>query len=191
MRKMVAAVLIMLAVNPAAFGGVADSFIIGHITTCSGLMDNSYPADSTNWFYRTQHRVVQFWAYFLFPASGGASVSIKNKYFLFLNPYEFYSGNTPQKTGDNDNFSFENKFISPSGKIICEKVMSWQKSSSDKRLTVDGRQYVPYTFANFIGINQTFPENGQQNIPQEQGLYHIDLYINGELVSVTFFEIKD
>jgi hypothetical protein len=34
-------------------------------------------------------------------------------------------------------------------------------------------------------------ENGQDKLPDEQGLYHIDLYINGELAAITFFEMKD
>ena len=174
-----------------AYAGTDAPYILGHITTCSGLMDNSYPADSTNWFYRTQHRAVQFWAYLLFPAGGTTGVSVKNKYYLFKNPYELYSGSVPDKADDGDSYSFENKWVSPSGKVICEKIMGWTKSSSEKRVIVDGRQYIPYTFANFIGVNQTFPENGQQAIPQEQGLYHIDLYVNGKLASVTFFEMKD
>lgn len=185
-KVLIAAIMIFMA----AVTLYSAPYMIGHITTCSGLMDNSYPADSTNWFYRNQHRAVQYWAYILFPAGTAVNTNIKNKYYLFVNPYELYSGGAQGETGGDD-YSFENKWFSPSGKLICEKIMSWKKSSSDKRVTAGGRQYIPYTFADFIGINQTFPENGQDAIPSEQGLYHIELYINGELASVTFFEMKD
>jgi hypothetical protein len=191
MKKVLLAAIVLITGSAALIAGPQDPYIMGHITTCSGLMDNSYPADSTNWFYRNQHRAVQYWAYILFAASGAGNVNMKNKYFLFKNPYELYSGSANRGREDGDNYSFENRWISPSGKLICEKILNWSKSSSDKRVTVDGKQYVPYTFADFIGVNQTFPENGQEAIPSEKGLYHIDLYINGELASVTFFEMKD
>lgn len=191
MKKVLIILIAMLAGSAMLFAGPKDPYIIGHITTCSGLMENSYPADSINWFYRNQHRAVQYWAYLLFPASGAGAVSVRNKYYLFKNTYELYSGRADRPAEDNDNFTFENRWISPGGKLICEKIMNWTKSSSDKRVTIDGKQYVAYTFANFIGINQTFPENGQLAIPTEQGLYHIELYVNGELASETFFEMKD
>jgi hypothetical protein len=193
MKKIVLIILTVLLPVAAAFGGQKDPYILGHITTCSGLINN-YPADSTNWFYRQQHTVVQYFAYFLFPSSGAGGVSgagAKNKYYLFINPYVLYSRGGAAGTDDTDNFSFENKWVSPSGKTICEKVLSWAKSSSDKRVSVEDRQYVPYAFANFIGINQTFTENGQDGLPSEKGLYHIDIFVNGELAAITFFEMKD
>jgi hypothetical protein len=191
MRKVLMIISLLITSSVMLIAGPHDPYLIGHITTCSGLMDNSYPADSTNWFYRNQHRAVQYWAYLLFPATGAGTANVKNKYYLFKNPYELYSGSADRGREDADNFSFENRWISPTGKLICEKIMTWTKSSSDKRVTVDGKQYIPYTFADFIGINQTFPENGQAAIPEEKGLYHIDLYVNGDLASVTFFEMKD
>jgi hypothetical protein len=189
--KKILLIAALLMTCAAAFAGDSDPYIVGHMTTCSGLMDNSYPADSTNWFYRNQHRAVQYWAYLLFPASGTGTVNARNKYFLFKNTYDVYSGSVSRGREDGDNYSFENRWISPTGKLICEKILNWSKSSSDKRVVVDGRQYVPYTFADFIGVNQTFPENGQEAIPSEKGLYHIDLYVNGELAGITFFEMKD
>lgn len=195
MKKIMLLLLTALLPVTAAFGGSKDPYVLGLITTCSGLINN-YPADSTNWFYRQQHTVVQYFAYFLFPASAGAGGGTsasgkKDKYYLFINPYEMYSAGGSAMTGDEDNFSFENKWVSPSGKIICEKVLSWAKSSSDKKVAVDDKQYIPYAFANFIGINQTFTENGQDGMPSEKGLYHIDIYVNGELAAITFFEMKD
>ena len=190
MKKVILILVIVMTCTPA-FAGPQDPYIIGHITTCSGLMDNNYPADSTNWFFRNQHRAVQYWAYLLFPSTGAATSNAKNKYFLFKNPYELYSGSADRGRDETDDFSFECRWISPAGKQICNKTMTWKKSSSNNRVTVDGKQYVTYQFADFIGINQTFPENGQEAIPAEKGLYHIDLYVNGDLASVTFFEMKD
>ena len=191
------ALIILTALLPfAVFAGPDAPYTLGLITTCSGLINN-YPADSTNWFYRQKHTVVQYFAYFLFPYSGStnaAGAAARDRYYLFVNPYELYSGGGtagPGGAADEDNFSFENKWVSPSGKVICEKVLSWTKSSSDNRVQVDDKQYVPYAFANFIGINQTFTENGQDGMPSEKGLYHVDIYVNGGLAAITFFEMKD
>jgi hypothetical protein len=103
-----------------------------------------------------------------------------------------YSGIAPVNAGDTDKFTFENRWISPSGKVICEKILSWSKSDAkNKRLAIGDKQYIPYPFGNFIGINQTFPENGQDGMPVDKGLYHIEIYVNGELAAITFFEMKD
>jgi hypothetical protein len=193
MKKGIILVILMLVFACAAVAGKESPYIIGHITTCTGLMDNNYPADSTNWFYRKQHAVVQYFAYFLFPVSDVAGgIRARNKYFLFINPYELYSGSSGAAEGDNDKYTFENRWISPAGKIICEKILSWSKSDiKNKRIAVGDKQYIPYPFGNFIGINQTFPENGQEGMPEEKGLYHIEIYVNGELAAITFFEMKD
>jgi hypothetical protein len=81
--------------------------------------------------------------------------------------------------------------MSPSGKVIFDKVANWDKSTSKDVLLVDGKKYVAYIFANFTGIKEIEKDNGQEMALDEQGLYHINLYINGELAAVTFFEMKD
>ncbi|MCX7699170.1 MAG: hypothetical protein N2114_06885 [Candidatus Goldbacteria bacterium] len=170
------------------FADKQPAYIIGHITTCSGLINN-YPADSVNWFYRSKHQVVQFFAYFLFYTKSSFDYNLKNRQYLFVNPYEYYSG--IRKIDEETNFTFENIWVSPSKKVICEKILTFDKLSTDKRIGVADKQYIPYAFGNFIGINETFPENGQLGLPTEKGLYNIQLFINGELVSITFFEMKD
>jgi hypothetical protein len=185
--KKIVILALLLALPVFTTAGTQASFIAGHITTCNGFV-NGYPADTTNWFFRSQHKVVQYWAYFLFPA-GKSMVTSKNKEFLFINPYEYYSGTGRFK--DENTYVFENRWISPSGKVVAEKIFNWNKSSSMDKVTVENMQYVPYAFINYIGITQMFKENGQERTPDEVGLYHIDLYINGELAAVTFFEMKD
>ncbi len=165
-----------------------DSFIMGHITTCTGLINN-YPADSVNWFYRKSHKVVQYFAYILFPLKKNfINLPFEKKYF-FKNPYEIYS------KGFTDffetEFTFENRWLSPSGKVLCEKIINWSLDTKEKKFAIEGIQYIPYVFANYIGISEKFAENGQKELPAETGLYHINLYINSELKSITFFEIKD
>ncbi len=187
MRKQFAAALIIAAFCAPVFAGEAGGFIPGHITTCHAFI-NGYPADTTNWFFRAQHKVVQYWAYFLFP-SGKEIAAAKSKNYLFINPYELYSG--AGKFKDENNYVFENRWISPSGKTIAEKVYSWNKTSATDKITIDNRNYVSYAFINYVGIAQMFKENGQERLPDEVGLYHINLYINGELAAVTFFEMKD
>lgn len=164
------------------------SYIIGHITTCSGLINN-YPADSVNWFYRSKHKVIQFFAYFLFLTQSTIDYNLRNRQHLFINPYEYYSG--LKKIDEDTSFTFENIWISPSKKIICEKIITFDKLSSDKRIGVMDKQYIPYAFGNFIGINESCSENGQMGLPTEKGLYNIQLYVNGNLTSITFFEMKD
>jgi len=87
---------------------------------------------------------------------------------------------------------FELRIISPSGKTIAEKILNWDRSlSENKKVTVDNREYLPYVVADYIGIKQMYPENGQGLLPDEIGLYHADLYLNGRKIAMTFFEIKD
>ena len=187
MKKKAVFLIIILAVSAACFASDGQRWMTGHITTCSGLINN-YPADSTNWFYRGQHNVVQYFAYILFPVKS-VSFNMAERYYLFENPYKYYSG--ASDFSDSEDYVFENKWVSPSGKIICEKMVKWTKSASDKKVSVNDRQFVPYVFANYAGIKQMYRENGQERLPDEPGLYHIDLYINGVLSAVTFFEMKD
>lgn len=185
-KKLIISALLCLAPY-VLFAAENQGYIAGHITTCSSFI-NGYPADTTNWFFRAQHKVIQYWAYFLFPY-GKEAAAVKNRSFLFVNPYEYYSGKGDFK--DENNYVFENKWISPSGKVIAQKTFSWDKGSSSDKVSIENRTYVPYAFINYIGLAQMFKENGQEKLPEEQGLYHINLYINGELAAVTFFEMKD
>ncbi len=187
MKKLVITAVLFLM---PLFSGAADGpgpYLIGHITTCSGLINN-YPADSTNWFYKNKHKVVQYFVYFLF-RTGGQAARTGNRYYNFVNPFEYYSG--ASRYYDEENFVFENKWVSPSGRVICEQVVSWNRYDTEKNVRVDNKQYVPYAFANYIGIKDLYTENGQTGLPKEKGLYHINLYVNGDLAAVTFFEIKD
>ncbi len=166
----------------------ADSYLIGHITTCSGLI-NSYPIDSKNWFYRGTDKAIQYWAYILFPSSGGKDVNLRNRDFLFINPYILYSkggGNS-----DTDSYVFEDRWIDPAGDVICERVATWDKTNSNERVEVDGKQFSPYVCANYIEIDNILTENGQKKTPEKQGLYHVNLFINGKLSAITFFEMKN
>lgn len=166
----------------------SGNYILGHITTCTGLINN-YPADSVNWFYRKNHKVVQYFAYILFPLEKRfLNVPFERKY-LFKNPYEIYSKGISENY--ETDFTFENRWISPSGKVLCEKIVNWSPDIKEKKIAIQGVQYIPYIFANFIGISEKFAENGQKELPAETGLYHINLYINSELKVITFFEIKD
>lgn len=186
MKRLVFFILIFF-INTVLLFCQENKYVLGHITTCTGLINN-YPADSTNWFYRKNHKVVQYFAYILFPVAKNI-IKITERKYLFINPYERYS-----KTGKIDfesNFVFENRWLSPSGKLICEKINTWSIGKSDTRITLDGVQYVPYTFANYIGISEKFSENGQEKLPEETGLYHIKLFINSEIAVITFFEMKD
>jgi hypothetical protein len=187
LKSIPAVIMLLLALAAPAAASECQGYLSGHITTCTGLINN-YPADTTNWFFRAQHKVVQYWAYFLFP-TGGDNPGRKSKQYLFINPYEMYSANS--KYRDDNNYVFENKWMSPSGKVICDKVANWDKSTSKDVLLVDGKKYVAYIFANFTGIKEIEKDNGQEMALDEQGLYHINLYINGELAAVTFFEMKD
>jgi len=166
----------------------ADPYMIGHITTCSGLI-NGYPLDSKNWFYRGSDKAIQYWAYMLFPAGLEKEINLKNHYYLFVNPYEIYSKNGGGSTPES--YVFEDSWVSPSGDIICERVVTWDQASSNDRVEVDGKQYNAYICANYIEIDNILTENGQKKTPEKQGLYHINLYINGKLSAITFFEMKN
>ncbi|HDQ25303.1 MAG TPA: hypothetical protein ENN43_00970 [bacterium] len=190
MKKVIAfpVVMVLFILFFHASYAQGKDYIIGHMTTCSGLIDNGYPADSVNWFYRGQHQAVQYWAYILFPLES-SGISMGYKPHDFINPFGFYSGKG--ELSDTSNFVFECRWVAPEGKIISETVRSWSKSDSSSVVMAGGRRFVPHVFANHIGIQRMFREFGQQSLPAEEGLYHIELYINGKLASVTFFEMKD
>ncbi len=188
MKKEIFILILIFFIPLTLKAGATAPYLFGHATTCTGLI-NMYPADSVNWFFRTQHSVVQYYVYMLFPQNSGEVKSPRDRNYLFLNTYKLYSG--AGISGSEDSNVFENVWISPSGKVICRKVVSWQKSGSDKKISVDGKSYIPYIFSNYIGIREENKENGQEKLPDEKGLYHINLYLNGRLVSITFFEMKD
>jgi hypothetical protein len=188
LRKLALVLLITAGSAAALFADRISPVLIGHITTCSGLINN-YPADSTNWFFKNQHNVVQYFAYILFPVSD-VTLSIKEKKHLFINPYAMYSGANSGEVEDVN--AFECRVISPTGKVICEKLANWDRTAvENKRVNVEDREYLPYVFANYFGIKQMYPENGQKALPDEIGLYHISLYLNGRMIAMTFFEIKE
>ena len=126
MRIKTALLVIIFAAASCLHAADAPGWITGHITTCSGLINN-YPADSTNWFYRGQHNVVQYFAYILFPVKS-VSFQMTERYYLFENPYRYYSGSSG--FSDSEDYVFENKWVSPSGKVICEKMLKWPDRKS-------------------------------------------------------------
>ncbi len=188
-KKVLLTLLICGVLHAAVYAG-GNGYIMGHITTCTGLLNN-YPADTKNWFYRGQDKIIQYWCYMLFPGAT-KSIQIKDTEHLFLNTYEMYTGGSSVLGEDTDKYVFENKWIDPNGKVICSKIVNWDKGSAiAKKIIIDSKEYIPYIFANYIEIDTAVAINGQDSLPEKQGLYHINLYVNGKPAAVTFFEMKN
>lgn len=83
MKRLVFFILIFF-INTVLLFCQENKYVLGHITTCTGLINN-YPADSTNWFYRKNHKVVQYFAYILFPVAKNI-IKITERKYLFINP---------------------------------------------------------------------------------------------------------
>jgi hypothetical protein len=80
---------------------------------------------------------------------------------------------------------------SPSNTLIAKHTQEYRVSFVDRLLTVHNETYQWYIMQMTIGIDHMNPENGQKGLPRVPGLYSIHLSVNGQLVAISFFYIKE
>jgi hypothetical protein len=80
---------------------------------------------------------------------------------------------------------------SPSNTLIAKHTQEFRVSFVDRLLTVHNETYQWYLMQTTIGIDHMNPENGQKGLPRAPGLYTMHLSVNGQLVAISFFYIKE
>jgi hypothetical protein len=80
---------------------------------------------------------------------------------------------------------------SPSNTLIAKHTQEYRVSFVDRLLTVHNETYQWYLMQMTVGIDHMNPENGQMGLPRSPGLYSIHLSVNGQIVAISFFYIRE
>jgi hypothetical protein len=196
LRRILLAGLLGLAALPA----LADDQVASLLTTCSQMSANGYPADTVNWFYPSRHGQVVYFAHLLFPlagslapqpATGTAQMALSAGWHA---PMALPTpAPQPSASGVRADFQpfVEASWVAPDdSRIACYGVTLPAKNSKEF-VHVDGRWFIPQTFAMAIGTRDLRPAAGQVALPEWKGLYHIDLKVQGQLCGITFFSVLE
>ena len=80
---------------------------------------------------------------------------------------------------------------SPSNTLIAKYIQEYRVSFVDRLLTIHNETYQWFLMQMTIGIDHMRPEYGQKGLPHVPGLYAIHLNVDGQLVAISFFYIKE
>jgi hypothetical protein len=89
----------------------------------------------------------------------------------------------------NDAHFTEARWIDPDGAVVAEFGLTMPARVSTDYLRLQGRQYIPHTFAMSIGTKDIRLEAGQKALPAKPGQYHVRLYVDGEIEGIAFFRM--
>jgi hypothetical protein len=196
LRRILLSALLALAAVPA----LAEDQVTSLLITCSQMTSNGYPADTVNWFYPSRHGQVVFFAHLLFPLASSSAPQPSTATAQAALPVGWHAPMalptpTAQPTASGVRADFqpwvEASWVAPDeSRIACYGVTLPAKNSKEF-VHVDGRWYIPQTFAMAIGTRDLRPAAGQSALPEWKGLYHIDLRVQGQLCGVTFFSVLE
>ncbi len=120
---------------------------------------SNYPRNAVNYFYPEKHSDIYYFAYILIFPPHSGSHLVLNEWY------------------DAD------------GKLICSRQLQAEITLEDNYISLAGNSYLYYLFINSIGMKEIRGEHGQTALPGTEGLYHIRLLIDGQLVGTTFFRV--
>jgi hypothetical protein len=120
---------------------------------------NNYPKNAVNYFFQDKHEAVFYFAYILVSPPHDGSHLVVNEWY------------------------------DPDGRLICSLERQAEISLQDNFISLGGDSSLYYLFVNSIGIKELLADNGQLQLPIQDGLYHIKLSISGQTVGTTFFRI--
>jgi hypothetical protein len=81
--------------------------------------------------------------------------------------------------------------FSPSNLRIAKFDQEFQVGFTDRLLTVQSETYQWFLLTATLGLDHLHSEYGQTGLPRDVGLYTIHLTVDGQLVGITFFYIKN
>jgi len=80
--------------------------------------------------------------------------------------------------------------FSPSGMRIAKYDKEFRVGFVDRLLTVENETYQWFMVDMTIGMDHMHSEYGQSGLPKDLGLYTVHLTVDGQLVGITFFYVK-
>lgn len=166
--------------------------LVAALSTCSALTPDTYPADSTSWFDPARHRQVVFYAHLLFPLEGGTEDKRAPAGGEAWRPplrWRDPPAARPPRGDGQDAYYAEADWYGPDGERIAAYGLTMAARAAADYVRLQGRSYIPHTFAMAVGIKDLRSQAGQARLPEKPGQYHVRFFVDGEAVGLAFFRI--
>lgn len=176
----------------AAGLGAAPRPLVAVLGTCSALATDTYPNDTQNWFDAGRSPQVVFYAHLLFPV---APLPEESEPDLPGEPWHPpmaaapAPGSTATARAQDDAHYAEAEWLDPDGTRIADYGMTFTARARADWIAVDGRQYIPHTFAMAIGTRDLRAGAGQTRLPAAEGEYTVRLRVDGRSVGLAFYRM--
>jgi hypothetical protein len=83
----------------------------------------------------------------------------------------------------------EAEWLDPDGQVVADYGLTMPARVSSDYIQLQGRQYIPHTFAMTIGTKDIRSQAGQRALPVKAGQYHARLYVDGQIQGIAFFRM--
>lgn len=183
-RATLALAALCLALGLTARAGVRP--LVSVLGTCSALTPNTYPSDAQAWFDASKQTQVVFYAHLLFPLRplpaerDGAAQAWHPPLLL---------GGAGAGLDSADAFYAQADWRDPQGAPVALYGLSFTARRREDYLTVNGRDYIPHTFAMAIGTRDLRSQAGQTRLPSLEGTYSVRLSVDGRDLGLAFFRM--
>jgi hypothetical protein len=168
----------------AARAGVRP--LVSVMGTCSALTPGTYPADAQAWFDATKQSQVVFYAHLLFPLH--PTLAEREGLALAWHP-PMLTGTAGAGADSVDAFYAQADWRDPGGNPVAFFGLSLTARLRSDYLTVNGREYIPHTFAMAIGTRDLRGQAGQLRLPTQEGTYSVRLTVDGRDLGLSFFRM--
>jgi hypothetical protein len=159
--------------------------LVAVMGTCSALTPNTpYPLDAQSWFDPAKQSEVVFYAHLFFPlhplpAEGGTENQAWHP------PLRM----DPASTETADAFYAQADWRGPQGEPVALYGLTLPARSRADYLPVNGRSYIPHTFAMAIGTRDLRVQAGQLRLPTQEGTYSVRFSVDGRDLGLAFFRM--
>lgn len=179
----------ILALWAAALpGAAAVRPLVSVLGTCAALTPNTYPADAQAWFDASKESQIVFYAHLLFPLRPTAS-ELDGGYPAWHPPLALSATAGTGMPETRDEFYAEALWEDPSGARVAAYGLTFAARTRGDYLRLDGRDYIPHTFAMAIGTKDLRAAAGQVRLPSALGEYTIRLKVDGRDTGLAFFRM--
>lgn len=165
--------------------------LVSVLGTCAVLLPNTYPADSTAWFDPQRHPQVVFYAHLLFPTHDEAAPpdSLPGPWHAPMAWPHHEPGAPAAGAAVEDAHYVEAEWLDPQGKRVALHGMTLSARIRSDWLDVNGREYIPHTYAMAIGTRDLRADAGQVMLPAQPGQYTVQLKVDHRPTGLAFFRI--
>lgn len=164
---------------------------MAHFTTCAQLTANLYPADTTTWFDAAKNPQIVLYAHMLYPLRPDQDALNQGAAEEAWHPPMVYKSASPTAVTLNvdDQHFAEAQWLDPDGQEFAHYGLTMPARVSTDYVRLQGRQYIPHTFAMTVGTKDMRSQAGQKGLPSKAGQYHIRLYVDGQIEGIAFFRM--